>query len=89
VTDGVESAIKQAKTAAGDKVVQVVGGPSLIQRLLDAGLVDELRIDVMPVVLGDGLRLLENLDSERLRLEKLEVCEVGARTSLGFRVVTR
>jgi dihydrofolate reductase len=89
VTDGVESAVKQAKTAAGDKVVQVVGGPSLIQRLLDAGLVDELRIDVMPVVLGDGLRLLENLDPERLRLEKLEVREVGARTSLGFRVVAR
>jgi dihydrofolate reductase len=89
VTDGVESAIKQAKTAAGDKVVQVVGGASLIQRLLDAGLVDELRIDVMPVVLGDGLRLLENLDPERLRLEKLDVREVGARTSLGFRVVSR
>jgi dihydrofolate reductase len=66
-----------------------VGGPSLIQRLLDVGLIDELRIDVMPVVLGDGLRLLENLDPERLRLEKVEVHEVGARTSLGFRVVTR
>jgi dihydrofolate reductase len=70
-------------------VVQVVGGPSVIQRLLDAGLVDELRIDVMPVVLGDGLRLLENLDPEHLRLEKLDVREVGARTSLGFRVVSR
>jgi dihydrofolate reductase len=89
VTDGVESAIEQAKTAAGDEVVQVVGGPSLIQQLLDAGLVDELRVDVMPLVLGDGLRLLENLDPERRRLEKLEVLEVGARTSLGFRVVTR
>lgn len=89
VTDGVESAIEQARTAAGDKVVQVVGGPSVIQRLLDAGLVDELWVDVMPVVLGDGLRLLENLDPERIRLEKLEVREVGARTSLGFRVVTR
>ena len=88
VTDGVESAIEQAEAAAGDKVVQVVGGPSVIQQLLGAGLVDVLSIDVMPVVLGDGLRLLENLDPERLRLEKREVREVGARTTLGFRVVT-
>jgi hypothetical protein len=52
-------------------------------------LVDELQVGIMPVVLGDGLGLLENLDPERPRLEKLEVREVGARTSLGFRVVTR
>jgi dihydrofolate reductase len=70
-------------------VVQVVGGARLIQQLLGAGLVDELRVDIMPVLLGGGLRLLENLDPERLRLEKLEVREVGARTSLGFRIVTR
>ena len=87
VTDGVESAIDQAKAAAGEKVVQVIGGASVIQQLLSLGLVDELRIDVMPVVLGGGLRLLENLDTERFRLEKLGVEEVGARTSLGFRVV--
>ena len=87
VTEGVEAAIEQAKTAAGGKVVQVVGGAGLIQQLLHAGLVDELRVDVMPVVLGGGLRLLENLDPERLHLEKLEVREVGGRTSLGFRIV--
>ena len=46
------------------------------------------RIDVMPVVLGAGLRLLENVDPDRVRLEKLSVEEVGARTSLGFRVVS-
>jgi hypothetical protein len=77
VTEGVESAIEQAKTAADDRVVQVVGGPSLIQQPLDAGLVDELRVGIMPVVLGDGLGLLENLDPERPRLEKPEVREVG------------
>jgi dihydrofolate reductase len=58
----------------------------LIQQLLGAQLVDELHIDVMPVVLGGGLRLLENLDPARVRLEKQEVQEVGARTSLRFRV---
>jgi dihydrofolate reductase len=87
VTDGLESAVEQARAAAGDKAVQVVGGASVVQQLLRAGLVDELRIDVMPVVLGGGLRLLENIEPERVQLEKIGVQEVGARTSLGFRVV--
>jgi dihydrofolate reductase len=86
VGDGVASAVEQAKVAAGDKAVTVVGGPELVQELLNAGLVDELRIDVMPVVLGGGLRLFENLDPERIRLEKIAVDEVGTRTSLRFRV---
>ena len=87
VSDGVESAIAQARSAAGDKAVQVVGGASVIQQLLRAGLVDELHVDVMPVLLGAGLRLFEDIDPERVRLEKFAVQEVGARTSLRFRVV--
>jgi dihydrofolate reductase len=63
----------------------VIGGASVVQQL-SAGLVDELRIDVMPVLLGAGLRLLENVDPERLKLETIGVQEVGARTSLRFRV---
>jgi dihydrofolate reductase len=86
VTDGVESAIAQAKAAAGDKAVQVVGGPGVIQQLLRAGLVDELSVDVMPVLLGEGLRLFDGEDLERIQLEKIGVQEVGARTSLRFRV---
>ena len=62
--------------------MQVVGGASVIQQLLRAGLVDELRVDVMPVILGSGLRLLENV--EHVRLED-NVVEIGARTSLAFR----
>jgi dihydrofolate reductase len=87
VTDGVDSAIAQASAAAGDRAIQVVGGASVVQQLLRAGLVDELRIDVMPVVLGDGLRLLENVDPKRVRLEKRDVQEIGVRTSLSFRVL--
>jgi dihydrofolate reductase len=87
VTDGVDSAIAQASAAAGDRAIQVVGGASVVQQLLHAGLVDELRIDVMPVVLGRGLRLLEGIDPERVQLEKRDVREVGARTSLSFRVL--
>jgi dihydrofolate reductase len=86
VTDGVESAIAQATVAAGDKAVQVIGGVSVIQQLLRAGLVDELRVDVMPVLMGAGLRLFGNAGLEHVRLEKIGVQEVGARTSLSFRV---
>ena len=73
VSDGVESAIAQARSAAGDKAVHVVGGASVIQQLLRAGLVDELHVDVMPVLLGAGLRLLDNIDPERVRLETIAV----------------
>ncbi len=86
VSDGVAPAIEQAKTAAGDKAVQVVGGASVIDQLLGAGLVDELHVDVMPVLLGSGLRFLQKIDPERVLLEKIEVQDVGARTSLRFRI---
>lgn len=87
MTDGVESAVTQAKAAAGDRAVTVVGGPNVISLLLQAGFVDELRVDVMPVLLGAGLRFLNDATLERVRLEKTAVQEVGARTSLSFRVV--
>jgi dihydrofolate reductase len=89
VTDGVVSAVEQARAAAGDRAVQVVGGASTVQQLLRAQLVDELRVDVMPVLLGGGLRLLENVDPERVLLEKSDVEDLGPRTSLGFRVLGR
>lgn len=66
--------------------MQVVGGPDLARQLLAACLVDELSIDIMTVLLGGGLRLFQGEQSE-VRLEKLGVQEVGARTSLTFRVV--
>jgi dihydrofolate reductase len=87
VTDGIESAVAQATDAAGDKVVQVIGGASVIQQLLAADLVDELLIDIMPVLLGEGLRLFEGASLEGVRLEKQGVQEVGERTSLRFRVM--
>lgn len=86
VTDGVESAIAQAMAAAGDRAVQVVGGASVAQQLLQAGLVDEIRIDVMPVMLGAGLRFFGNTGLERLQLKTIGVQEVGARTSLRYRI---
>ena len=86
VTDGVESAVAQAKAAARDKAVQVVGGVSIAQQLLGAGLVDELHVDIMPVFLGSGLRSFEGSGLESVRLEKISVQEIGVRTSLRFRM---
>jgi dihydrofolate reductase len=87
VQDGVASAVAQAKAAAGDKAVQVVGGANVIQQLLQAGLVDELHIDVMPLFLGDGLRLFEHADLDCVDLETIGVETVGQRTGLRFRIV--
>ena len=85
VADGIRSAVAQASAAAGEKAVQAVGGASAAQQLLLANLVDELRLDVMPVLFGTGLRFWgEGLG--RLALQKLAVQEVGVRTSLRFRV---
>jgi dihydrofolate reductase len=86
VTDGIESAVEQARAAAGEKAVQVVGGVRVIKDLFHAGLVDELRVDIMPVMLGTGLRLFDDPDLENVRLEKIGTQEVGARTTLAFRV---
>lgn len=88
VTDGIESAITQAKDAAGDKDVTVIGGASTVQQCLSAGLADELHLDLMPVLLGDGLRLFEAIDPEQIRLERLKVLELpGGRTHLRFGLV--
>jgi dihydrofolate reductase len=88
VTDGIESAIRQAKAAAGDKEVNIIGATSTARQTLQAGLADELHVDIMPVLLGGGLRVFEDLDTESIQLERLKVMELpGGRTHLEFRVV--
>ncbi|RPI98778.1 MAG: dihydrofolate reductase, partial [Chloroflexi bacterium] len=86
VTDGVESAVAQAKAAAGDRNVILIGA-STNQQCINAGLCDELHIGIMPVLLGDGLRLFEHIDLTRIRLEKFRVFESGQRTDIWFRVI--
>lgn len=86
VTDGVVSAIEQAKRVAGDKRV-VVGGTTIVQQCLKAGLLDEIHIDLASMLLGDGKRLFDHLDIEPLALERLHVVEGVDVTHLGFRVV--
>jgi dihydrofolate reductase len=88
VTDGIESAIGQAKAAAGDKDVTVIGAASTAQQCLEAGLADELHIDLMPVLLGGGLRPFEGIGAGQIQLERLTVVELPAgRTHLKFRVI--
>lgn len=67
VTDGVENAVAQARSAAGDRDVAVHGADT-IQQLLDAGLIDELAIDVSAVLLGSGVRLFDHLAAAPVRL---------------------
>lgn len=87
VTAGVESAIAQAKAAAGSKDVTVIGGASTIRQCLQAGLVDELDIDVMPILLGGGLRLFEDVGLDPMQLERVRVVALPTgRTHFRFRV---
>ena len=70
VTDGAESALAQARAAAGDRNVSVVGGAATINQYLAAGLIDELRLHVAPVILGSGERLfagVRDVDLEHVR----------------------
>ncbi|MHB0858532.1 MAG: dihydrofolate reductase family protein [Anaerolineae bacterium] len=88
VTDGIESAVRQAKAAAGDKDVVIIGGPSTARQCLQAGLVDVLEVDIMPVILGEGLRFLEHTGTAPIALERTRVIALPAgRTHLAFRIV--
>ncbi len=86
VTDGVESAIRQAKQAAGVKDV-VLCTASVLQQALKAGLVDEIYVDVAPVLLGRGVRLFDNFGAQPIELENIRTIEAPGVTHLGFRVV--
>lgn len=86
VTDGVESAIRQARKAAGGKDV-VICTASILQQCLRAGLVDEIYIDLVPLLLGGGVRLFDHLDAVPIELEGIRAIEAPGVTHLGFRVV--
>jgi dihydrofolate reductase len=89
VNEGIESALEQAKSAAGDKNVSVGGGANTIQQYLRAGLLDEIQIHIVPMLLGGGIRLLEHLEAEHTQFEKTRVIDSARVTHLLFRVVRR
>jgi dihydrofolate reductase len=83
VTDGVAAAVEQARAAAGEKNVTIAGGASIVQQSLRAGVVDELRLHVSPVLLGDGVRLFDGVDA---RLRVTEVVSSPRVTHLTYRL---
>lgn len=64
VSEGVEAAVAEAKKIAGDRAVSIMGGADVIQQAINARLVDEVRLHVVPVLLGSGIRLFDNLDGQ-------------------------
>jgi dihydrofolate reductase len=87
VTDGIESALEQARQAAGDKDVLVFGGGQIIQQYLAAGLLDELELHVVPVLLGGGSRIFDNLGEAGVQLEQVRAVEAPGVTHLKYRVL--
>ncbi|HEV8557118.1 MAG TPA: dihydrofolate reductase family protein [Actinophytocola sp.] len=86
VTDGPESALEQARKAAGDKDVTIDGGANVIQQYLAAGLIDELELHVAPILLGGGERLLDNVGSG-VELELIRAVNAPKVTHVKYRVV--
>jgi dihydrofolate reductase len=87
VTDGVESAIEQARAAAGDKDVAIGGGASVAQQALKARLLDEIQIHLTPVLLGGGTRLFDESGAgEGARLELDRVVDAPGVTHVRYRV---
>ncbi len=86
VSDGVESAVARAQKIAGNKAI-AVGAASVMQQCLKAELLDEIYIDLVPVLLGGGVRLFDHLGNQPIELERMRVIEAPGVTHLAFRVV--
>jgi dihydrofolate reductase len=86
VGDGLESAVDQAKAAAGDKDVGVIGA-NLVQQCIRAGLLDEIHVDLVPVLLGSGVRLFDHLGTEPIELKRTRFIEGAGVTHLTFQLV--
>ena len=86
VTDGIENAVATAKRLAGDKHV-AVSTPSVMQQCLRAGLLDEITLDLVPVLLGEGTKLFDNLPQAGVNLEPLGVVIGAGVTHLRYRVI--
>ena len=85
VTDGIESAMDQARAAAGDGVVSIAGGASTIQQFLAAGMLDELYVHIVPIILGRGERLFDNVGDPVL--EPVKVIASPTVTHIKYRIV--
>jgi dihydrofolate reductase len=84
VTDGIASALEQARDAAGDADIAIAGGAATVRQYLAAGLLDELRLSIVPVVLGAGERLFDGVGD--VTLEQLDANGTGLVTHVRYRV---
>jgi dihydrofolate reductase len=89
VNEGIESALDKAREAAGKKDVRISGGRDVVLQYLHAGLVDEVAIDLAPVLLGEGLRLFEGVDRTKVSLEIADVVPSSAVAHLTYVVKKR
>ena len=87
VTAGIEPALELARAAAGDKNVGVWGGANIMRQYLKAGLLDEMRIQLIPILLGGGIRLFEDFDPEGIELRRTSSIETPGATHFRFEVV--
>jgi dihydrofolate reductase len=88
VTEGIESALEQAREAAGERDVMLWGGAEVVNQYLEAGLLNELELHVVPVLFGGGARLLDNLGDAKVRLEQVRAVEAPGVTHLKYAVTT-
>ena len=88
VTDGIETALQRAKESAGGQDVMLSGGAEIINQYLAAGLLDELDLHVVPVLLGGGARLFEDLGDAEVALEQVRVVDAPGVTHVKYRVST-
>lgn len=89
VHDGIESALHQARAAAGERDVRIAGGGEAILQYLNAGLVDEFTIALSPVLFGSGVQLFSGVDASRIALEQREVVPTRRATHLTYAVRER
>jgi dihydrofolate reductase len=87
ITGGIESALEKARAAAGEKDIVLNGGANAAQQYLRAGLLDEIKLHLVHVLLGEGIPLFEKIGSEQIKLEKIRVTEAPGVTHLRFRLV--
>jgi len=86
VTEGVESALRQARVAARHRNVSLMGA-RVAQQFMKAELLDEIQLTLVPVLLREGIRLFENMGTKRVELERERVIESSGVTHIKFRVV--
>lgn len=85
VTDGIESALRQAKVTAGNLDVAIMGGPDPGRQYQEAGLVDEVGVHLVPVLFGSGIRMFDWISTAHIRLEPIDTIASSDATHLRYR----